>query len=102
MHEFDFGVCNPTTSILLKIYKTQYNEAAASIPESATEQIDNEMFEKIVTALEGEEQFEELLKESSVDDDGVHFELATRNAVTARRFANRAMTELREKWLKDR
>jgi hypothetical protein len=99
LHRFSFGPCNPESVILLKIYQAQYNEATASIPEEASDQLTEEDIEEIVTELNKENEFRDLLKNSYVDEDGVSFELTTRNAVAVRRFANKAMTEIRSVWL---
>jgi len=101
LHRFHFGPLSPQSSLLLKIYQTQYNEAAASIPVSATEQVDEDFLDAINTQLTEDENLDELLQTASINHDGVHFELTTRNAVSIRRFANRAMTIMRDEWLKN-
>ncbi|WP_324666067.1 hypothetical protein [Haloarcula sediminis] len=99
LHRFRFRPLSPESSLLLKIYKTQHNEAAASVPVSATEQVDNDFLNAIITQLTEDEDLDELLQTASIDRDGVHFELSTRNAVSVRRFANRVMTIMRDEWL---
>ena len=99
LHRFNFGPRNPKSVILIKLYKTQYNEATASIPGEASDHLNQDDIEQIASELEQEDEFRALLKNSYVDDDGVFFELTTRNAVAIRRFANNAMTQIRDIWL---
>jgi hypothetical protein len=99
LHRFNFGPIYPKSVILLKLYKTQYNEATASVPEEALDQLNEEDIEEIASEIKEKEEFRELLKNSYVNDDGVFFELTTRNAVAIRRFANNAMTQIRGFWL---
>lgn len=99
LHRFNFGPINPESIILLKIYKTNYNEATAGIPQNASDQLGKEQVEHIAAKLNNEEEFKNLLKNSYVDENGIVFELTTRNEVAIRRFANKSMTQLREVWL---
>jgi ribosomal protein L18E len=99
LHRFEFGPKNPKSVLLIKIYKTQYNEASASVPKAASDQLNEDQIESITDKLYKDDEFHALLQDSGVNGDGIFFELATRNAVTARRFANSAMTEIRDAWL---
>lgn len=100
LHRFDFGPLNPNSTLLIKVYQTQYNESVASIPENATDQLDEEEIETIVENVLEDSEFRELLGDSYLRKDGVYFELDTRNAVAIRRFANKAMEEIRDVWVK--
>lgn len=99
LHRFDFGPLNPRSIILIKLYGTRYNEAAASIPKEASYQLDAAEIEHLESDLKQEDEFSELIENSYINDDGVFFELTTRNPVAIRRFANNAMTQLRDMWL---
>ncbi|WP_147439944.1 hypothetical protein [Haloarcula sp. Atlit-7R] len=99
LHRFNFGPRKPKSTILVKLYKTQYNEATASIPGVGSDHLNEKDIEEIASKLKTEGEFRELLKNSYVNDDGVFFELSTRNAVEIRRFANNAMTQIRDVWL---
>ena len=99
LHRFEFGPLDPKSVLLIKLYKTQHNEATASIPVEALGQYDQNDIEKVVGELEKDSEFRDVLEESYVGVDGIFFELSSRNGVAIRRFANKAMSELRDSWL---
>jgi hypothetical protein len=98
LHEFDFAFRDPRSVVLIKLYSTQYNEAAASVPQDTTTQIEEDNLPEILEDIRADSDFDDLLTDVWVNDDGVHLELRTRNAVEIRRLANAVMVEIRDWW----
>lgn len=98
LHRFEFGPLNPKSVLLMKVYDTKHDRPDASVPETATDHLDEDDIEEIADRL-NESELGDDLEDSYIDEDGIYFEIATRNAVAVRRFANIAMTEIRDLWL---